>query len=246
MEQPHQVWTSLSLTDGQDVIVDARTYPILMEWDWDYESESAQAVRSDGSGVRLYDEQIRLLAHAPVSMYPVLDRAAIRALFSGLPGFDLLLQISQLQREPVVYEVGVFTPPMTQFLAHALSAVLADYHRWATLPRVEFQEDAEGILPGAFVPAGEDRPHYLTLADWLQFEYTGRWMADKSSPCGLIPEPKYADALKLVTKEWRRSLRATNAHGVRPREVEQLLDGTDVSIQALVHQAIEVIGHYRV
>lgn len=249
MEQEHkqhQRWTSLYLTDGQEIMVDERAYPMLMEWEWEYDESVGQAVRTDGSGVRLYDEQVRLIAHAEVENYPFLERPALRALFGGLAEFGELIRIVQQQREPVLYMLGFSLPGATAFLAGALGRVLAEYYRWMAAPtRLVARHDPTQLTPGWFEEV-QDKPSYGTLGEWMAKEVTGAWRADKDAPTGLSPEAKYIDVMKIVSGEWRLAVRAVNGTKTASRHVEKLLKEEDMPVWRTVQHAIEVIETYRV
>jgi hypothetical protein len=244
-QRVRQAWVPLCLTNCDNIAVDQRIYPMLMEWEWAYDDATQQAVRADGSGIRLYDEQIRLLASSEVIMHAVLDRSAIRVMFGGLPAYSALIRLSTRQREPVLFDLSMTLPNISLVLAGALSEILALYHRWLIAPtRLVYHRDPTNLTPGSFETV-EGNPAYETLGQWMLAEVTGNWLPDHESPTGLLPEPKYMEAMKLATKEWRLAARATNGSKTAHKQIETLLRAEDLPVWLLVQHAIEVIENYK-
>lgn len=159
------------LSNGNSIIVEARDYPWIQEWNWHFDTETLQAVRfSEGEKVFLYHELLRI--HQAENMLVALQKESLKKLFDK-DGKYSKVEKMWARRAQFGESLGLKFPPLSEVVSRGLSIMILLYYQWLDAGRA-YRLNGEEVIE---VPMPQTK--YRTFKEWLLTEYTGDWIEDE-------------------------------------------------------------------
>jgi hypothetical protein len=238
----------LELPCGRVVLLDARIFPEVAEWDWYHDPKTALVVRDDEAGrkIRLYDEQVKRNRGIDGGFgFPCLDRMALRRMFGHTREWRTLIAVSRRQR--TIAHIAEFPLPLpTDYLGLALAYALTRFYVWQEeTDRPVFHPDGDNLTPGQILPDSGAKPIYRTLGEWMDGEVSGEWRSLETAPTGIVPESVAQQVEWGLHAVWRLAFLNRSGPEQDAAEAEVLLALAGRGVAAIVEPALKLVRRYQ-